>query len=99
MLQLTATLAVFGVWRNLAGCGLDCRHCRPRSLSVTLGLIGMTSSEIDNAILAEKLGPGLPGGDAGYNMIAERIAALVHARRLTSQGDISRWWHSEVRVP
>jgi hypothetical protein len=32
-------------------------------------------------------------------MIAARIAALVAAGRLASQGDISRWRHSEVRLP
>jgi hypothetical protein len=33
---------------------------------------------------AERLGPDLPEGDAGYSMIAARIAA---------------WRHSEVRLP
>jgi hypothetical protein len=76
----------------------------------------MTSSEIDDAILAvvdahwrkvamiimkaaDRLGPGLPESDAGYEMIAERIAALVAAGHLDSQGDISRWRHSDVRLP
>jgi hypothetical protein len=48
---------------------------------------------------AERLGPGLPEGDAGYSMVAARIAALVAAGRLVSQGDVSRWRHSEVRLP
>jgi hypothetical protein len=48
---------------------------------------------------AERLGPDLPEGDAGHSMIAARIAALVAAGRLASQGDISRWRHSEVRLP
>jgi hypothetical protein len=48
---------------------------------------------------AERLGPGLPRGDRGYSMIVARIAALVAAGRLASQGDISRWRHSEVRLP
>ena len=48
---------------------------------------------------AERLGPGLALGDAGYNMVVARIAALVAAGRLVSQGDISRWRHSEVRLP
>jgi hypothetical protein len=76
----------------------------------------MTSSEIDNAILAvaqaswrkvamvivkaaERLGPDLPVSDVGDGMIAERVEALVRAGRLISQGDISRWRHSEVRLP
>lgn len=48
---------------------------------------------------AERLGPDLPEGDAGYSMIAARIAVPVAAGRLASQGDISRWRHSEVRLP
>ena len=48
---------------------------------------------------AERLGPALPEGDAGYNMVGARIAALVEAGRLDSQGDVSRWRHSEVRLP
>jgi hypothetical protein len=48
---------------------------------------------------AERLGSGLPEGDAGCNLIAARIAALVAAGRLASQGDISKWRHSEVRLP
>ena len=31
--------------------------------------------------------------------IATRIGALVAARRLTAAGDISRWRHSEIRLP
>jgi hypothetical protein len=75
----------------------------------------MTSSEIDNAILAvaeshwskvamvivraaERLGPDLPDGDAGYNLIGARIGALVATGRLASQGDISKWRQSEIRL-
>jgi hypothetical protein len=31
--------------------------------------------------------------------IAEHVVALVDKRRLESQGDISNWRHSEVRLP
>jgi hypothetical protein len=48
---------------------------------------------------AERLGPALPEGDPGYEMVAKRIQALVKAGRLTSQGKLSRWRHSEVRLP
>jgi hypothetical protein len=48
---------------------------------------------------AKTLGPDLPEGDVGDDMVAERIEALVRAGRLVSQGDISRWRHSEVRLP
>jgi hypothetical protein len=48
---------------------------------------------------AEKLGSELPEGDAGYELVGQRIVALVEDGRLVSQGDISRWRHSEVRLP
>ena len=48
---------------------------------------------------AERLGPALPEGDPGYEMIAQRLEALVQAGRLASQGELSRWRHSEVRLP
>jgi hypothetical protein len=48
---------------------------------------------------AERLGSQLPQGDAGHDLIAQRIAALVEDGRLIAQGDISRWRHSEVRLP
>ena len=48
---------------------------------------------------AERLGPALPEGDPGYQMIAQRVEGLVIAGRLVSQGDISRWRHSEVSLP
>lgn len=31
--------------------------------------------------------------------VAERIEHLVKAGRLESQGDLSRWRHSEIRLP
>lgn len=31
--------------------------------------------------------------------VADRIAALVGEGKLQSQGDLSRWRHSEVRLP
>jgi hypothetical protein len=48
---------------------------------------------------ADRLGPDLPEGDPGYDMIAQRVEALVAAGRLVSQGNLSRWRHSEVRLP
>jgi hypothetical protein len=38
-------------------------------------------------------------GDAGLNLIAERIEALVHERHLLAQGDLKKWRYSEVRKP
>ena len=34
-----------------------------------------------------------------YERIAERVQVLVDAGHLESQGDVSRWRHSEVRLP
>lgn len=48
---------------------------------------------------AEGLQLGLPNADEGYRTIARRIEALVSAGRLTSQGDIAKWRHSEIRLP
>jgi len=48
---------------------------------------------------AQKLGAKLPEADSGYDMIAGRIEVLVGAGRLVAQGDITRWRHSEVRLP
>jgi hypothetical protein len=42
---------------------------------------------------------GRPGTDADCEDIAERICALVEAGRLEAQGDLSKWRHSEVRLP
>ena len=46
---------------------------------------------------ADTFPSGLPDGDAGYQLIADRISALVREGRLVAQGDITRWRHSEVR--
>ena len=48
---------------------------------------------------ADALGGELPDGDAGYELVAKRIEALVASGRLLAQGDLSRWRHSEVRLP
>jgi hypothetical protein len=37
--------------------------------------------------------------DVNDHDIADRIAALVAAGKLQSQGNLSRWRHSEVRLP
>lgn len=48
---------------------------------------------------ARRLGSELPQGDAGHDLIAQRIAALVENGRLIAQGDTARWRHSEIRLP
>jgi Protein of unknown function len=47
----------------------------------------------------EILGSNLPEGDAGLDLIAERIEVLVQDGRLLAQGDIKNWRYSEVRKP
>lgn len=37
--------------------------------------------------------------DADCENVAERIRVLVEAGRLEAQGDLSKWRHSEVRLP
>jgi hypothetical protein len=39
------------------------------------------------------------GDDADWNEVAARIRALVKDGRLEAQGDLSKWRHSEVRLP
>jgi Protein of unknown function len=38
-------------------------------------------------------------GDAELHEVAERIRVLVEDGRLEAQGDLSKWRHSEVRLP
>jgi hypothetical protein len=45
------------------------------------------------------LGDSLPEGEAGLDLVADRIAALVQDGRLLAQGDIKKWRYSEVRKP
>ena len=47
----------------------------------------------------EILGDDLPKGEAGLDLVADRIGALIHDGRLLAQGDIKKWRHSEVRKP
>jgi hypothetical protein len=46
------------------------------------------------AVVSERAGDG-PNFDA----IAARIRALVEDGKLQAEGDLSRWRHSEVRLP
>jgi hypothetical protein len=48
---------------------------------------------------ADRLGSGLPEGDAGHDLVGRRIGVLVGEGRLLAQGDINKWRHSEVRLP
>ena len=47
--------------------------------------------------VAESMGGDLPDGEDGYQLIAQRIEALVAKGELVVQGDIKRWRYSEVR--
>ena len=51
------------------------------------------------AMTGELLGDNLPKGEAGLDLVADRIEALIHDGRLVAQGDIRKWRHSEVRKP
>lgn len=48
---------------------------------------------------ADYLGDCIPVGQRGHRMIARRVNALVKSGDLVSEGDISDWRHSEVRLP
>jgi hypothetical protein len=39
------------------------------------------------------------GRDLGPDDVAKRISALVEIGQLEAQGDLSKWRHSEVRLP
>jgi hypothetical protein len=49
--------------------------------------------------VADAHGVSIPEGEAGLNLIAERIEVLVADGCLVSQGDLKMWRHSEVRKP
>jgi Protein of unknown function len=44
------------------------------------------------------IGPDLPVGDEGCDVISRRIEALVLEGRLVAQGDTRNWRFSEIRV-
>jgi hypothetical protein len=43
------------------------------------------------------LGSDFPSGEAGYQMVADRITVLVDEGRLLAKGDITQWRFSEVK--
>jgi len=47
----------------------------------------------------EILGDNLPKDEAGLDLIADRIGALIRDGRLLAQGDIKKCRRSEVRKP
>jgi hypothetical protein len=51
------------------------------------------------ARVADQMGNDLPEGDDRYDLVAQRIKALVLDGRLVAQGDIKKWRFSEVRRP
>jgi hypothetical protein len=51
------------------------------------------------ALVAEALSKNLPQREAGLDLVAGRIEALVQDGRLLAQGDVKKWRHSEVRKP
>jgi len=51
------------------------------------------------ARVADQMGNDLPAGDDRYDLVAQRVEALVLDGRLAAQGDIKKWRFSEVRRP
>ncbi len=49
--------------------------------------------------VADRMGNDLPEGDDRYDLVAQRIEALVRDGRLVAQGDIKKWRFGEVRRP
>jgi hypothetical protein len=49
--------------------------------------------------VADQMGKDLPAGDDRYDLVAQRVEALVLDGRLVAQGDIKKWRFSEVRRP
>jgi Protein of unknown function len=49
--------------------------------------------------VADRMGNDLPEGDEGYDLVAQRIKALVRDGRLVAQGGVKKWRFSEVRRP
>jgi hypothetical protein len=47
----------------------------------------------------QRIGGEFAERDDAYEMIASRIQALVREGRLTSQGDVTKWRYSEIRLP
>jgi hypothetical protein len=45
----------------------------------------------------DSLGSDFPSGDAGHQLVANRITVLVDEGRLISKGDITQWRFSEVK--
>lgn len=48
---------------------------------------------------AKSLEKKLPQDSEGYDIVAKRLYGLVDSGRLVSQGDVTNWRHSEVRLP
>jgi hypothetical protein len=49
--------------------------------------------------VVDGIGNDLPVGDERYDLVAQRIEALVGDGRLVAQGNIKKWRFSEVRRP
>ncbi len=48
---------------------------------------------------ASKLGNNFPRADEGYDLVANRIDALIRDGRLEARGNTKEWRTSEVRRP
>jgi hypothetical protein len=67
--------------------------------SVILSAVGEHWTKIAMVIarVVDAVSHDLPPGDGGYEVISQRIEALVHDGRLLAQGDTKNWRFSEVR--
>jgi len=48
---------------------------------------------------ADSLRDNLPTGEKALHTVAKRVEALVRDGRLTAQGDLKNWRHSEIKLP
>jgi hypothetical protein len=68
-------------------------------LSATEGRWRKVAMVISRVADADGMGNDLLEGDERYDLVAQRIEALVRDGRLLAQGDIKRWRFSEIRRP
>jgi Protein of unknown function len=76
--------------------------CKPRFLKVARIIVDVATALKVPKPLVERLfiddAPEKPMGTE-IDFIADRIKALVEAKKLESQGDLDRWRFSEIRLP
>ena len=68
---------------------------------VIFSVVEATWREVASVIIkvADTMGSDLPEGDAGFNLVSNRIEILVRYGHLLAQGKIKNWRYSELRKP